>query len=102
MLSNEVVQLDTSKNLAFGGLSCFTVAVICAEAANAGFRDMDERYARLSEAGDPMEKLNAVGPMGGIRQAFGQGAEALRWRKGRPPGRPTPLLASWRPAKTSH
>jgi IS5 family transposase len=26
----------------------------------AGFWDIDERYARLSEAGDPLEKLNAV------------------------------------------
>ena len=27
-----------------------------------GFWDVDERYARLSEAGDPLEKLNAVVP----------------------------------------
>src|SRR5262245_6708302 len=26
----------------------------------AGFWDVDERYARLSEAGDPLEKLNSV------------------------------------------
>ena len=28
----------------------------------AGFWDIDERYVRLSEAGDPLEKLNAVVP----------------------------------------
>ncbi len=28
----------------------------------AGFWDIDERYARLSEAGDPLEKLNSVVP----------------------------------------
>ena len=26
----------------------------------AGFWDIDERYVRLSEAGDPLEKLNAL------------------------------------------
>ena len=28
----------------------------------AGFWDIDERYVRLSEAGDPLEKLNMVVP----------------------------------------
>ena len=28
----------------------------------AGFWDVDERYVQLSEAGDPLEKLNAVVP----------------------------------------
>lgn len=28
----------------------------------AGLWDIDERYLRLSEAGDPLEKLNAVVP----------------------------------------
>ena len=31
----------------------------------AGFWDLDERYVRLSEAGDPLEKLNAVVPWEG-------------------------------------
>jgi transposase, IS5 family len=39
--------------------------VICSEALDAGtggFWDIDERYVRLSEAGDPLEKLNTVVP----------------------------------------
>jgi len=43
----------------------------------AGFWDIDERYARLSEAGDPLEKLNAVVPWEVFRGAL---ARALkRW-----------------------
>lgn len=52
--------------------------------AQAGFWDIDERYVRLSEAGDPLEKLNGVVPLGGFPETFGQGAEALRLRQGRP------------------
>lgn len=48
----------------------------------AGFWDIDEPYVRLSEAGDPLEKLNTVVPF--FPQAFGQGAEAVRWRQRRP------------------
>jgi hypothetical protein len=46
-------------------------------AEQAGFWDIDERYARLSEAGDPLEKLNSVVPWEVFRkpqgpEAFGQ------------------------------
>lgn len=34
----------------------------------AGFWDIDERYVRLSEAGDPLEKLNAVVPWDAFRK----------------------------------
>ena len=33
-----------------------------------GFWDVDERYARLSEAGDPLEKLNSVVPWEVLRK----------------------------------
>lgn len=50
----------------------------------AGFWDIDERYVRLSEACDPLEKLNAVVPWEVFPETAGQGAEALRWRPMRP------------------
>jgi hypothetical protein len=52
--------LKTSR---FGGGFDSLDALICAEAIDAGqadFWDIDERYAWLSEAWDPLEKLNAV------------------------------------------
>ena len=36
----------------------------------AGFWDIDERYVRLSEAGDPLEKLNAVVPWEVFRKSL--------------------------------
>lgn len=44
-----------------------------------GFWDIDERYVRLSEAGDPLEKPNSVAPWDDIPQTAGQSAEMLRW-----------------------
>ena len=40
-----------------------------------GFWDVDERYTRLSEAGDPLEKLNAVVPWKVFRKPL---AKALK------------------------
>lgn len=42
------------------------------------FWDVNERYERLSAVGDPLEKLNSIIPRGCVREAVGQGAEALR------------------------
>ena len=36
----------------------------------AGFWDIDDRYGRLSAAGDPLEKLNAVVPWEVFRKAL--------------------------------
>ncbi len=52
----------------------------------AGFYDIDERYARLREAGDPHEKLDVVVPWDVFFQTSGQGAEAIRWREERQAG----------------
>ena len=41
----------------------------------AGFWDIDERYARLSEAGDPLEKLNSAVPWEVFRKPL---AKALK------------------------
>ncbi len=41
----------------------------------AGFWDIVDRYARLSEAGDPLEKLNSVVPWGVFRKPL---AKALK------------------------
>lgn len=41
----------------------------------AGFWDIDERYVRLSDAGDPLEKLNAVAPWKVFRKPL---AKALK------------------------
>jgi transposase, IS5 family len=51
----------------------------------AGFWDIDERYARLSEAGDPLEKLNAVVPWELFRKPL---AKALKRSDGTRGGRP--------------
>ena len=51
----------------------------------AGFWDVDERYARLSEAGDPLEKLNAVVPWEVFRKPL---AKALKRSDGAKGGRP--------------
>ena len=40
-----------------------------------GFWDIDERYARLSKAGDPLEKLDAVVPWDVFRKPL---AKALK------------------------
>ncbi|MFC2254906.1 hypothetical protein ACETRX_35370 [Labrys portucalensis] len=51
----------------------------------AGFWDIDERYARLSEAGDPFEKLGSVVPW----EVFGTLlAKALKRSDGSKGGRP--------------
>jgi IS5 family transposase len=52
----------------------------------AGFWDIDERYARLSEAGDPLKKLNAVVPWEAFRKPLAKPLK--RWdgaKGGRPP-----------------
>jgi len=51
----------------------------------AGFWDVDERYARLSEAGDPLEKLNTVVPWEVFRKPL---AKALKRSDGAKGGRP--------------
>ncbi|MFD1981849.1 IS5 family transposase [Mesorhizobium newzealandense] len=51
----------------------------------AGFWDIDERYARLSEAGDPLEKLNAVVPWEVFRKPL---AKVLKRSDGARGGRP--------------
>lgn len=51
----------------------------------AGFWDVDERYARLSEAGDPLEKLNAVVPWEMFRKPL---AKVLKRSDGAKGGRP--------------
>ena len=51
----------------------------------AGFWDIDERYGRLSEAGDPLEKLNGLVPW----EVFGKPlAKALKRSDGARGGRP--------------
>ena len=57
-------KLDASKNPPFHD-SIIQSPGDLREAADAGTGralDIDERYLRLSEAGDPLEKLNAVVP----------------------------------------
>ena len=51
----------------------------------AGFWDIDERYVRLSEAGDPLDKLNAVVPWEVFRKPL---AKALKRSDGAKGGRP--------------
>jgi IS5 family transposase len=51
----------------------------------AGFWDIDERYARLSNAGDPLEKLDAVVPWEVFRKPL---AKALKRSDGARGGRP--------------
>lgn len=50
-----------------------------------GFWDLDERYVRLSEAGDPLEKLNGVVPWEVFRKPL---AKALKRSDGARGGRP--------------
>lgn len=50
-----------------------------------GFWDIDERYARLSEVGDPLEKLNSVVPWQAFRKPL---AKALKRSDGAKGGRP--------------
>ncbi len=50
-----------------------------------GFWDVDERYARLSDAGDPLEKLNSVVPWDVFRKPL---AKALKRSDGAKGGRP--------------
>lgn len=50
-----------------------------------GFWDIDERYVRLSEAGDPLEKLNALVPWEVFRKPL---AKALKRSDGAKGGRP--------------
>jgi transposase, IS5 family len=56
-----------------------------------GFWDIEERYARLSEAGDALERLNAVVPGEVFRKPL---AKALKRSDGSKGGRPPydPLL----------
>ena len=51
----------------------------------AGFWDIDERYVRLSEAGDPLEKLNSVVSWGVFLKPL---AKALKRSDGAKGGRP--------------
>ena len=50
-----------------------------------GFWDVDERYARLSEAGDPLQKLHSVIPWELFRKPL---AKALKRSDGAKGGRP--------------
>lgn len=50
-----------------------------------GFWDVDERYIRLSEAGDPLEKLNAIVPWEVFRKPL---SKALKRSDGAKGGRP--------------
>jgi len=54
-------------------------------AGQAGFWDIDERYSRLSEAGDPLERLNAVVDWELFRKPL---AKALKRSDGAKGGRP--------------
>ena len=52
----------------------------------AGFWDIDERYERLSAAGDPLEKLNAVVPWEVFRKPLAKAVKRSdRAKGGRPP-----------------
>jgi|GEM_PF-2931005 len=50
-----------------------------------GFWDIDERYGRLSDAGDPLEKLNAIVPREVFRQPL---SNVLKRSDGAKGGRP--------------
>jgi len=54
------------------------------DAWSAGFWDIDERYGPLSEAGDPLEKLNAIVPWEVFRKPL---AKALKRSDGVKGGR---------------
>ena len=52
----------------------------------AGFWDIDERYVRLSEAGDPLEKLNTMVPWEVFRKPLAKALKRSdRAKGGRPP-----------------
>lgn len=51
----------------------------------AGFWDVGERYARLSEAGDPLEKLNTVVPWEMFRKPLAKALKRSVDAKGRRP-----------------
>ena len=72
-------QSDLQNTLADGAGHTFNCLVICGEArmrGQAGFWDVDERYVRLSEAGDPLEKLNALVPWEVFRQPLTKALKA--------------------------
>ena len=48
----------------------------------AGFWDINERYVRLSEAGDPLEKLNAVVPWEVFRKPLSKALKRSDGSKG--------------------
>ena len=59
----------------------------------AGFWDIDERYARLSEACDPLEKLNALVPWEVFRKPLGKALKRSDGAKGgRPPFDPVMMF----------
>ena len=58
----------------------------------AGFWDIDERYARLSETGDPLEKLNALVPWEVFREPL---AKALKNSGGVPHFGAVCMSKSW-------
>ena len=59
----------------------------------AGFWDIDERYARLSEACDPLEKLNALVPWEVFRKPLGKALKRSDGAKGgRPPYDPVMMF----------
>ena len=59
----------------------------------AGFWDIDERYARLSEARDPLEKLNALVPWEVFRKPLGKALKRSDGAKGgRPPYDPVMMF----------
>ncbi|MET3524119.1 IS5 family transposase [Mesorhizobium abyssinicae] len=59
----------------------------------AGFWDIDERYLRLSEAGDPLGKLNAVVPWEVFRKPLGKALKRSDGTKGgRPPYDPVMMF----------
>ena len=59
----------------------------------AGFWDVDERYARLTEAGDPLEKLNALVPWEVFRKPLAKVRKRSDGAKGeRPPYDPVMMF----------
>ena len=55
-------------------------------AGQPGLFDLDERYAALSSAGDPLERLTMVLDFELFRGELGRGAGPLGPGQGRPPG----------------
>lgn len=59
----------------------------------ADFWDINERYVRLSEAGDPLEKLNAVVPWEVFRKPLRRALKRSdRAKGGRPPYDPVMMF----------